>query len=111
MQAGTELPAVVLRDRMLMAEVGIVLITLWVDDRGGLRSPPRILTRGVVWEDEERDLLDDMRSRVERACEELPLPREDDVLRDAACRAARRLLRDEVGFRPLTHCIVTRTDE
>jgi hypothetical protein len=39
------------------------------------------------------------------------LPREDDVLRDAACRAARRLLRDEVGFRPLTHCIVTRTDE
>jgi ribonuclease J len=111
MQAGTELPAVVLRDRMLMAEVGIVLITLWVDDRGALRSPPRILTRGVVWEDEERDLLDDMRSRVERACEELPLPREDDVLRDAACRAARRLLRDEVGFRPLTHCIVTRTDE
>jgi ribonuclease J len=111
MQAGTELPAVVLRDRMLMAEVGIVLITLWVDDRGALRSPPRLLTRGVVWEDEERDLLDDMRSRVERACEELPLPREDDALRDAACRAARRLLRDEVGFRPLTHCLVTRTDE
>jgi hypothetical protein len=96
---------------MLMAEVGIVLITLWVDDRGALRSPPRLLTRGVVWEDEERDLLDDMRSRVERACEELPLPREDDALRDAACRAARRLLRDEVGFRPLTHCLVTRTDE
>jgi ribonuclease J len=110
MQAGTELPAVVLRDRMLMAEVGIVLMTLWVDDRGALLAPPRILTRGVVWEDEERDLLDDMRDRVERACEELPLPREDDALRDAACRAARRLLRDEVGFRPLTHCIVTRTE-
>ncbi|HEY2734351.1 MAG TPA: ribonuclease J [Polyangiales bacterium] len=110
-QAGTELPPVVLRDRMLMAEVGIVLITLWVDDRGALRAPARILTRGVVWEDEERDLLDDLRRRVESACSELPLPREDDALRDVASRTARRLLRDEIGFRPLTHCMVTRIGE
>jgi ribonuclease J len=110
-QAGTELPPVVLRDRMLMAEVGIVLITLWVDERGALRAPARILTRGVVWEDEERDLLDELRRRIESACTELPLPREDDSLRDAASRTARRMLRDEIGFRPLTHCMVTRTEE
>jgi ribonuclease J len=108
-QAGTELPDVVLRDRMLMAEVGIVVITLCVGERGVLRAPPRILTRGVVWEDEERDLLDTIRSRVEHALRELSLPREDDVLRDAACRAVRRYLREEIGFRPLTHCVVTRT--
>jgi ribonuclease J len=109
LQAGTELPWVVLRDRMLMAEVGIVLVTLCVDEQGALRLPPRVLTRGVVWEDEERDLLDDMRARIEQACDELKLPRDDEALREAACRAARRLLRDEIGFRPLTHCVVTRT--
>jgi ribonuclease J len=109
LQAGTELPPVVLRDRMLMAEVGIVLVTLCVDERGALRVPPRILTRGVVWEDEERDLLDELRARIEQACQELQLPCEDDALRDAASRASRRLLRDEIGFRPLTHCVVTRT--
>jgi ribonuclease J len=108
-QAGTELPDVVLRDRMLMAELGIVLLTLCVDEHGALRVPARVLTRGVVWEDEERDLLDELRVRVEEACEELDLPRDDESLRDAACRAARRMLRDEIGFRPLTHCVVTRT--
>jgi ribonuclease J len=108
LQAGTELPPVVLRDRMLMAEVGIVLVTLSVDERGALRSAPRLLTRGVVWEDAERDLLDELQSRVEQACRELDLPREDDALRDAAARTVRRFLRDEVGFRPLTHCVVTR---
>jgi ribonuclease J len=108
-QAGTELPAVVLRDRMLMAEVGIVLITLCVDPHGARLLPARILTRGVVWEDAERDLLDELRRRVEQACTELALPCDDDALREASCRAARRMLRDEVGFRPLTHCVVTRT--
>ena len=108
-QAGTELPEVVLRDRMLMAEVGIVVISLGVDERGALLSPPHLLTRGVVWEDRERDLLDDIRNRVEDALQALELPREDDSLREVACRAARRYLREEIGFRPLTHCVVTRS--
>jgi hypothetical protein len=94
---------------MLLAEVGIVLITLGVDGRGALQLPPRILTRGVVWEDQERDLLVDISARVEDAVQAIVLPREDDVLRDAACRAARKYLRDELGFRPLTHCVVTRS--
>jgi ribonuclease J len=108
-QAGTELPSVVLRDRKLMAEVGIVLITLGVDGRGLLQSQPRVLTRGVVWEDEERDLLEEISVRIENALQALAMPREDDLLREVACRAARRYLREEIGFRPLTHCVVTRS--
>jgi ribonuclease J len=110
-QAGAELAPVVLRDRMLMAEVGIVLITLAVDSRGALRARPRVLTRGVVWEDADRDLLDEVCNEAELAVSKLPLPSEDDALRDAACRAARRVFRDEVGFRPLTHCVVLRATE
>jgi ribonuclease J len=110
-QAGQKLAGVVLRDRMLMAEVGIVLITLAVDVDGELRSRPRVLTRGVVWEDAERELLDDVSSEIELAVNKLPLPAEDDALRDAACRAARRVFRDEVGFRPLTHCVLLRASE
>jgi ribonuclease J len=108
-QAGTELPDVVLRDRMLLAQVGIVLITLGVDERGALQVPPHILTRGVVWEDQDRDLLMDMRARIEDSIQTMDLPRADDALRDVACRTARKYLRDEVGFRPLTHCVVTRS--
>jgi ribonuclease J len=108
-QAGTELPGVVLRDRRLMAEVGIVVVSLGVDARGKLLSAPRVLTRGVVWEDEQRDLLDEITLRVETALTALDLPRDDDALRDVACRAVRRYLRDEIGFRPLTHCVVTRS--
>jgi ribonuclease J len=107
-QAGQELAPVVLRDRMLMAEVGIVLVTLVVDDDGALRARPRVLTRGVVWEDAERDLLEDVTVEVTLALEKLPLPAQDDTLRDVACRAARRVFRDEVGFRPLTHCVLLR---
>ena len=108
-QAGTELPDVVLRDRMLMAEVGIVVITLGVDERGALQAPPHLLTRGVVWEDRERDLLDEIRKRIEDSLQGLELPRQDDALREAACRAARRYLREEIGFRPLTHCVIARS--
>jgi ribonuclease J len=108
LQAGTELPDVVLRDRMLMAEVGIVVINLLVGDRGTLLQPPRLLTRGVVWEDQERDLLQDIRARIEAALQEFEPPRDDELLRDIACRAVRRFMRDEIGFRPLTHCVVTR---
>jgi ribonuclease J len=108
-QAGTELPSVVLRDRKLMAEVGIVVINLAVDQSGALRHVPRILTRGVVWEDAERDLLDEISARIATALHDLDLPRDDDALRDVACRAARRYLRDEIGFRPLTHCLVNRS--
>jgi ribonuclease J len=110
-QAGSELPPVVLRDRMLMAEVGMVLITLAVDSRGLLRARPRVLTRGVVWEDAERDLLEEVINEAELAVNRLSLPSEDDALRDAACRAARRVFREEVGFRPLTHCVVLRATE
>lgn len=106
-QAGNELAEVVLRDRVLMAEVGIVMITLSVDADGALRCKPRILTRGVVWEDEERELLDEVCVEIQRVVRVVPLPASDDTLRDVACRAARRVFRDELGFRPLTHCVVT----
>lgn len=110
-QAGQKLSSVVLRDRMLMAEVGIVMITLAVNREGELRSRPRVLTRGVVWEDAERELLEDVSSEIELALNKLPLPAEEDALRDAACRAARRVFREEVGFRPLTHCVLLRATE
>ncbi len=106
-QAGNELAEVVLRDRVLMSEVGLVMLTLDVDDAGALRGRPRILTRGVVWEDEERDLLDEVCAEVQRATDLLPLPTTDEALREVACRVARRMFRDELGFRPLTHCVVT----
>jgi mRNA degradation ribonuclease J1/J2 len=106
-QAGTELPDIVLRDRSLLAEVGIVMITLSVDEDGALRTKPRVMTRGVIWEDEERLLLNDIADEIERSVNDVGLRASDAALNDAACRAARRVFREELGFRPLTHCAVT----
>ena len=106
-QAGTELPDIVMRDRNLLAEVGIVMITLSVTQDGTLRCPPRVITRGVIWEDEERPLLDEIVRDVTRAVEDVGLRASDAALSDAACRVVRRIFRGEFGFRPLTHCVVT----
>jgi ribonuclease J len=106
-QGGTELPDIVLRDRSLLSEVGIVMVTLNIDEDGALRTPPRVLTRGVIWEDEEAPLLADVVREVERCVGEVGLRASDQALQDAACRAVRRLFRDELGFRPLAHCVVT----
>ena len=109
-QGGTELADVVLRDRVLMAEVGIVVITLTIETDGSVAQSPQVLTRGVVLEDEEDELLSRVSDDIERVARRLGKHASDDELREAACRTARRIFRDEVGFRPLTHCIVARPE-
>ncbi len=110
-QAGNALDDVVLRDRTLLSQVGIVMLTLNIDRRGELRERPRVLTRGVIWEDEERALLARIAADLQRVLGRVPLPASDETLRDVACRTARNLFREELGFRPLTHCVVTGRDE
>jgi hypothetical protein len=55
-------------------------------------------------------LLDQLGVRIREALSTVNLPCEDDdTLRDAVCRVVRRYLRDEIGFRPLTHCVIARS--
>lgn len=81
---------VVLRDRRVLAGDGILVCVITIDSRSGeLLAGPDLISRGFVFEEQSRDLLDDAADRVAEALEEL----EDEHVTDWAvlkktCRRA-----------------------
>src|SRR5690606_5411417 len=69
-ESGTRVPERVIRDRKLMAELGLAIVTVLVDDRGRPLGACDLLTRGVVYEDEHQALLDDACDAVLEALED-----------------------------------------
>jgi len=67
--------AVVLRDRQILNEDGVIAVSLAVDAKGALVAGPEIATRGVIYVKESEALLDALRAAViaalgERASDE-----------------------------------------
>ncbi len=104
----------VLHDRKLLSELGVVFVTLLADARGRLLAAPAVVTRGVIDEDADHELLEDLRDDIEDAVagirtSERQVP--DDALREAARRAVRRFFGRELGRKPLCYAVVARTAE
>ena len=63
---------VVFRDRRVLAGDGIVVCVVTIDSQHGeIIAGPDIITRGFVFEDMSRDLLDEATDRVEDALDAL----------------------------------------
>jgi ribonuclease J len=63
---------VVLRDRRLLAQDGVVICVVTIDAQNGeVLAGPDLITRGFVFEEESRDLLDEAADRVMDALEVL----------------------------------------
>jgi ribonuclease J len=62
--------AVVLRDRQLLAEDGFVIVAVAVDRAGTVVAGPEIASRGFVYVDESKELLEDVRRAVIEALAE-----------------------------------------
>ncbi len=98
---------VVLRDRKHLAEDGMAVVILLVDkETGTLLERPELLTRGVVYEDESQDLLEEARIAVQTAIELGPkgLDFGDDEevgINDLALRGLRRFFKKKLGRRPM----------
>ncbi len=107
-QANRELPAIVLQDRRLLAQIGIVVAVLAVDENGGVVADPMVFTRGVIHEEENREVLERVSARIDQALSDAELPMDDDELRDIACRNARAFFRQELGWKPLIHCVIVK---
>ncbi|MBF0123982.1 MAG: ribonuclease J [Magnetococcales bacterium] len=98
---------VVLRDRKHLSEDGIVVVVMVIEKESGhLLERPELLTRGVVYEDESQDLLEDAKMAVEEAFDlgpkALDFNEDEDVgIDDLAVRALRRFFKKRLGRRPV----------
>jgi ribonuclease J len=100
--------AVVLRDRQILSEDGVIAVSLAVDAKGALVAGPEIASRGVVYVRESEALLDALRAAViaalgERSAEE-PWDREAIATRVRA--AVRQFINQRFQRRPVVFPMV-----
>jgi len=95
---------VVLRDRRVLAGDGIVICVVTIDSRSGeILAGPDLITRGFVFEDESRALLDEAADRVLDALEDLEAEAvtEWTALKKACRRAVGQFVWERTRRRPM----------
>ena len=108
--AGREIPRGVLRERQMLARSGMVHVTVVVDAKGRLKTPPSIALHGIAID--ENDLP--ARRSIARAVAEALNGRfyverpSDEAIADQARLAARRVVEARVGQRPVALATVVR---
>jgi ribonuclease J len=92
-----DIGAVVLRDRQILAEDGVIAVALTFDRGGVLVAGPEIASRGVVYVKENEAFLEDIRSAVRMALAERAADETWD--RDAIVARVRTAVRQLVNQR------------
>ena len=95
---------IVLKDRRILAEDGMVVAIVGLNLKSGeLIYGPEIVTRGVVYEDESQDYLEQARLAAQEALQELNVEMrcDPDEVRQALRQALRRFFKKTVERRPM----------
>ncbi len=100
---------VVLRDRKLLSQDGVVIVTVTVDKQTGRPvTDPDIISRGFVYERDAEDLLGMARERVNRALEEGSTRSAERAFISAKIKEALgQFLYDQTHRRPMILPVVT----
>jgi ribonuclease J len=110
-ERGVAVPERVIKDRGLLAELGVAVVTAVVDDAGRPIAPVDLLTRGVLHEDENPDLIDDACDYVHDALNartwRVERPDVEDVEIHAR-RALKRFFAKTLRKKPLCYAVVMR---
>jgi ribonuclease J len=92
---------VVLRDRQVLAEDGMIVVIATVDSKSGkLIQNPDIISRGFVFLKDNKELIEDIRHRVKK------MVIESNPLQWADTNQIRNDIRDKIG-----QFILTRTEK
>ncbi|MGH2754291.1 MAG: ribonuclease J [Actinomycetota bacterium] len=95
---------VVLRDRRLLAQDGVVICVVTIDSQTGeVLAGPDLITRGFVFEEESRDFLDEAADRVMDALENLEAEHvvEWSAIKKACRRSLGQLVWERTRRRPM----------
>lgn len=108
LQGGESIDDSVLHERTRLAEAGVVVVTVRLDARGRLADRAHIGTRGVVDTETLADLgvVRAAQAEVAVAIDGLPKHSSREAIELAVSRAARRVFRDALGFKPTVHAVV-----
>lgn len=101
----------VLKDRARLARFGVVIASACLC-AGRLAGPVNLMTRGLLVEDDNPELLDRARAELQRALERATRDgdADDDTLCSEARRAVGRFFQRELGVKVPTYILFTRTD-
>lgn len=70
-QTGTIVNGVVVKDRIILSEEGLVAVVLTIDKRNGnLLTSPDIISRGFIYMRDNEDLMNDLRQELRRASQQ-----------------------------------------
>jgi ribonuclease J len=100
---------VVLRDRRLLSEDGVIVCVVTIDSHSGeILAGPDLITRGFVHEEQMRDLLEEAADKVLDALEELEAEKvtEWNAIKKACRRSLGRFVWDRMRRRPMILPIV-----
>jgi ribonuclease J len=103
-----DIGSVVLRDRQILAEDGVIAVAVTFDTRGVVVAGPQVASRGVVYVKENEPFLDDVRAAVraalaERAADE---PWDRDAVAGRIRSAVRQLVNQRMQRKPVVLPII-----
>jgi ribonuclease J len=105
LQSGEAIDGPILSERTRLSEGGVVVVTVRVDASGRLSAPVQVGSRAVI----DHDTLDDLNvirnaeAEVAREIKKLTGHPPREAIESAAARAARRVFRDSLGWKPVVH--------
>ncbi len=103
-----DIGAVVLRDRQLLAENGMVVVSLAVDRSGSVVAGPELASRGVVYVKESEGLLAEVKAAVSQALSELDpaVPVDPELLGALVRSGVRRFIHQRFQRKPIVLPII-----
>jgi ribonuclease J len=103
-----DIGAVVLRDRQILADEGVIAVAVTFDRSGALVAGPEVASRGVVYVKENEAFLEDVRTAVRAALAERATDEawDRDVIAGRVRTAVRQLVNHRVQRKPIVLPII-----